>query len=298
MNYKNVTIAGSGVLGSQIAYQTAFHGYNVSIYDINAEAIDKAKEHVKELGLAFQKDLNATLEQISETATRISYFTDLSEAVKDADLVIEAIPENIKIKTEFYKQLSQVAPEKTIFATNTSSLLPSQFAEATGRPSQFLALHFANEIRTHNTAEIMGHATTDKAIFKHVVLFAESIGMIALPLYKEQPGYLLNSLLMPFLAAATDLLVNEVADAATIDKTWMIATGAPTGPFGILDIVGITTAYNINKLKAKEGEDPSRFHAANYLKENYIDKNKLGVSTGEGFYTYPNPEYLDPDFLK
>ncbi|GAE48099.1 3-hydroxybutyryl-CoA dehydrogenase [Mesobacillus boroniphilus JCM 21738] len=128
-----------------------------------------------------------------------------------------------------------------MFATNTSTLLPSQFADATGRPEKFLALHFANEIWKNNTAEVMMHPGTDKEVFNDLLEFAKAIGMVALPLYKEQPGYILNSLLVPFLEAGQMLLMKEVADPETIDKTWMIATGAPKGPFAILDIVGITT---------------------------------------------------------
>jgi len=127
--------------------------------------------------------------------------------------------------------------------------------------------------------------------------FAKAIGMVALPLYKEQPGYILNSLLVPFLEAGQMLLMKEVADPETIDKTWMIATGAPKGPFAILDIVGITTAYNIANAKGEAGV-PQFKELANLLKTEYIDKGKLGVATGEGFYKYPNPSYEQPGFLK
>jgi len=298
MNFKNITIAGSGVLGYQIAFQTAFHGYQVTVYDINEEVLEKAKSKFGMLEKAFRQDLHATDEQLEATFKRLSYTSDLAQAVQDSDLLIEAVPENPAIKIAFYKELAKVAPEKTIFATNSSTLLPSQFAQDTERPSKFLSLHFANEIWKHNTAEIMGHPGTDPQIFDAVVDFAKSIGMVALPLNKEQPGYIVNSLLIPLLSAATDLLVNEVADVETIDKTWMVATGAPTGPFGILDIVGITTAYNINKMSAEATKDPLKIKTVAYLKEHFIDKNKLGVATGEGFYTYPNPAYQAPDFLK
>ncbi|WP_047244861.1 3-hydroxyacyl-CoA dehydrogenase [Maribacter thermophilus] len=298
MNYKNITIAGSGVLGYQIAFQTAFHGFNVTVYDINDEVLEKAKTKFDTLGDAYKNDLNATQEEIDKTGQNLSYTSNLAEAVKNADLLIEAIPENPAIKTDFYKKLAKVAPEKTVFATNSSTLLPSQFAEATGRPSKFLALHFANTIWIHNTAEIMGHATTDPKVFDDLVAFAKAIGMLALPLHKEQPGYILNTLLVPLLSAATRLLVTEVADPQTIDKTWMKATGAPAGPFGILDVVGITTAYNIDKIAAEKTQDELKIKTVKYLKENYIDKNKLGVSTGEGFYKYPNPAYKNPEFLK
>lgn len=298
MKIQNVTIAGSGVLGSQIAFQSAFHGFNVVVYDINDEVLEKAKKSFQILAGNFKKDLNATDLQLEEAFKKISYSSDLKDSVKDSDLMIEAIPENPAIKTEFYTKLAPLAPEKTIFATNTSTLLPSMFASVSGRPGKFLSLHFANEIWKHNTAEIMGHATTNPEVFQDVVDFAKNIGMVALPLHKEQPGYIVNSLLVPLLDAATTLLVNDVADVETVDKAWMVATGAPVGPFGILDVVGITTAYNINKIKFKKTKDETAGKVVDYLKKNFIDQNKLGLSTLEGFYKYPNPTFQDVDFLK
>ncbi|ROI06428.1 3-hydroxyacyl-CoA dehydrogenase [Chryseobacterium sp. G0240] len=298
MNFKNITVAGSGVLGYQIAFQTAYHGFKVIVYDISDEVLEKAKNKFAALSDAYKKDLNATQEQLDTTFKNLSYSSDLAVAVKDADLLIEAVPEDPKIKTEFYHQLAKVAPEKTVFATNSSTLLPSEFAEATGRPEKFVALHFANEIWKHNTGEVMRHAETSPEVFDSVITFAKAIGMVALPIRKEQPGYIVNSLLVPLLGAAVNLWINEVADIETIDKTWMVATGAPTGPFGILDVVGITTAYNINKMEAEETQDPLKIKAVEKLKTEYIDKGKLGVLTGEGFYKYPNPAYQDKDFLK
>lgn len=287
MNIKKVTIAGSGVLGAQIAFQTAFHGYAVMVYDLSDEILEKAKATFLKLGEAYKADLNASQQQIDEAMGRLHFSADLAEAIADADLLIESIPENPSVKTGFYEKLAAVAPQKTIFATNSSTMLPSQFAESTGRPAQFAALHFANQIWKHNTAEIMGHPGTDAKVFDTLLAFAKSIGMVALPLHKEQPGYIVNSLLIPFLGAALDLLVKGVADVATIDKTWTVATGAPAGPFRILDVVGITTAYNINKMEAEKTSDPMKQRVVDYLKENYLDQGKLGVATGEGFYAYP-----------
>lgn len=297
MHFKNITVAGSGVLGSQIAFQTAYKGFKVSVYDISDEAIEKAKERMKYLQSRYTQDLGASENELNQTLARISFYTDLSEAVKDADFLIEAVPEVVQIKTDFYKQLAKVAPEKTVFATNSSTLLPSQFADVTGRPEKFLALHFANEIWKNNTAEVMKHPSTNEKTFEDVMEFAKAIGMVALPLYKEQPGYILNSLLVPFLEAAQKLIVKEVADVETIDKTWMIGTGAPLGPFAILDIVGIRTAYNIVEAKAKATNNEEFKKIANFLKTKYIDQNKLGIETGEGFYKYPNPSYRNPNFL-
>lgn len=297
MNYTNITVAGSGVLGSQIAFQTAFHGFNVSVYDINNEALERAKERINALKPKYQKDLGATQEEVDAAYDRLSFSSDLAQAVEDADLMIEAVPEVVEIKTSFYTELAKVAPDKTIFATNSSTMLPSQFAEYTGRPNKFLALHFANEIWKNNTGEVMKHAGTDEAVFEEVIEFAKAIGMVALPIHKEQPGYILNTLLVPFLNAAQYLLVNEIADPETIDKTWMIATGAPTGPFAILDVIGINTPYNLSLARAAAG-DKHAAKVAEYLKTEFIDKGKLGIQNGKGFYDYPNPNFLNPDFLK
>lgn len=298
MDFKNITIAGSGVLGYQIAFQTAYHGFKVVVYDINDEVLEKARNKFTVLAEAYKKDLKATQEQIDITFQNINYSSDLAAALKAADLLIEAVPEDPEIKIDFYHKLAKVAPEKTVFATNSSTLLPSQFADATGRPSKFVALHFANEIWKHNTGEVMRHPGTSQEVFDSVIQFAKAIGMVALPIYKEQPGYIVNSLLVPLLGAAVNLWIDEVADIETIDKTWMVATGAPAGPFGILDVVGITTAYNINKMEAEETQDPLKIKAVEKMKEDYIDKGKLGVLSGEGFYKYPNPAYQDKDFLK
>ena len=295
MSFKNITVAGSGVLGSQIAFQTAFHGYNVSVYDINDAALEKAKERLRIL-----KDTYANYFKDEEKAAaaleRFTFSSSLKEAVKDADLVIEAIPELEEIKINFYKELATFAPGKTVFASNSSTMVPSQFAKYTGRPEKFLALHFANEVWKNNTAEVMGHPGTDKQYEEQVIGFAKSIGMIPLHILKEQPGYILNSLLVPFLNAGQVLLAKGVADPETIDKTWMLATGAPLGPFAILDVVGLQTAYNIVATEAKQ--NPAAQPIADLLKKEYIDKGKMGRATGEGFYKYPNPAFLDPDFLK
>lgn len=284
MNIRKVTVLGTGVLGSQIAFQTAYCGFEVSAYDINDGALETAKKRFAGLVEAYKADKYPGTEdgQAERAAEAIRLTTDLAEAVADADLVIEAVPETPEIKTSTYEKLAAVAPEKTIFATNTSTMLPSSFMEATGRPEKFLALHFANHIWRLNTAEIMGTPKTDPKVFDEIVEFAEAIKMVPIKVLKEQPGYVLNSLLVPFLNAGAGLLVGGVADVETIDKTWRIATGAPLGPFQIYDVVGLNTAYNISSANPA----PAAQAFAKLLKEQYIDQGKLGRETGEGFYTY------------
>ena len=295
MNFKNVTIAGSGVLGSQIAFQSAFFGFNVNVYDINDGAIEAAKTRMESLKATYSEYFNDA-EKAEKAFANLTYYTDLAQAVKDADIIVEAVPERIEIKQSFYENLGKVAPEKTVFASNSSTLLPSQFAQFTGRPEKFLALHFANSIWQNNTAEVMGHPGTEEQYVEQVADFARAINMIPFVLKKEQPGYILNTLLVPFLSAAMELWVKDIADPQTIDKNWMISTGAPRGPFAIYDIVGMETPYNLNLMRAEK--DPAAKFVAEKIKREMIDQGKMGISTGEGFYKYPNPAYMDPDFLK
>ena len=281
-----VTILGTGVMGSQIAFQIAYSGFDVSAYDINEEILEQARKKFAHLAAVYEKEVpDADSDKTAKAIARISLSSNLADAAEDADLVIEAVPEVLEIKRDIYEKLATVAPAKTIFATNSSTLLPSDIKDFTGRPDRFLAMHFANMIWKLNSAEIMGTPDTDPAVFDTVVAFASQIGMVPIPIHKEKAGYVLNSLLIPWLNAAADLAAGGYAMPEDIDKVWHIATGAPLGPFQVYDIIGLKTPYNI----LSHG-DAHEQKLAEWLKENYIDKGKLGISTGAGFYTYPKPD--------
>ena len=309
MNIKNVVVAGGGVLGSQIAFQSAFCGFNVTIWLRSEGSIERTKPKLERLkdvylntleqmktdksaycrGFSDKEDL--TIEEIDELKEctikaydGIKLTTSYEDAAADADLVIEAIAEDPEQKISFYQELAKHLPEKTILVTNSSTMLPSSFAKYTGRPEKYLALHFANSIWSNNTAEIMGHSETQQKYYDEVVKFAQDINMVPLKLKKEQPGYILNSMLVPFLSAAEALLANDVADHETIDKTWILATGAPIGPFRILDIVGLTTAYNIVIMNPEAGDKNTTPGKIAALLKEKIDKGKTGINAGEGFY--------------
>ncbi len=284
MTIENLTVLGTGVLGSQIAYQAAYAGFHVTAWDISDDAVTAAGTRFQQLADTYESDVEGATyaNKARHTATSITLTTDLATALAEADLVIEAVPEDPSIKRDTWTRVGGSAPEHTIFATNSSTLLPSSLKDFTGRPEKFLAIHFANHIWAQNTAEIMGTSDTDHAVFQTAVDFAERMGMVPVELKKEKAGYVLNSLLVPLLDAAAELLVGGYADIETVDKTWRIGTGAPLGPFQIFDIVGLTTARNI----AAASESPIQQQFADYLKTNYIDKGKLGTATGEGFYTY------------
>lgn len=316
MGFKKVVVVGGGVLGSQIAYQVAYKGFDVTVWLRTEASIDRARPKFARWHETYKKDLDAvkpligtetkmyprgliedfaalTPEKIEELKAQadtayenLNYELDMATAMADADLVIESLSEDPKAKIAFYEKMAPLLPEKTVVVTNSSTMVPSTFASYTGRPEKYLALHFANEIWKNNTAEIMGHPGTDQAYYDQVVAFAKEIGMIPLCLKKEQPGYIINSLLVPFLNAGQALYANDVADPQTIDLTWMLGTGAPLGPFRILDIVGLDTAYNI-VMMSPDAQNPDTLPGkiAKRLKE-HIDAGKKGVATGEGFYKY------------
>ena len=316
---KKITLIGGGVLGVQIGLMCAYTGHDTTFWlrsegsigrtqpkiDLYSEWMLSDLEAAKQLiGNPMGKFLYAkglikdwdgiTAEAIDDLiaaakenfAKLIHIELDMAKAVEDADFVIEAMAEDPAQKIDIYKQLKDLLSEKTILLTNSSTLLPSMFAEYTGRPEKYCALHFANTIWKNNTGEVMGHPGTDPEVFKKTVELAVEINMIPLELHKEQPGYILNSMLVPFLSAAQGLWARGVADPATIDLTWELATGAPKGPFKILDIVGLETAYNINLMKPETKVEGSDSWMISKLLKEKIDKGETGVNAGKGFYDY------------
>lgn len=293
---KKVTVAGGGVLGSQIAYQTAANGYEVTVYDIS-DALEDAKERMGKNAEAFADYKEIDQGKAKDIADGISFTDDPETAVEDADLLIEAIIENVDIKSDFYQTFAKAAPEKTIFATNTSSLLPSQFMEDTGRPEKYCGLHFSNPVWEKPLVEVMGTSKTDEAILEEMLEFGKSIGMTPVVAHKEQPGYLLNSLLIPWLEGAQYLLGAGVSSVEDIDKTWILGRDH-TGPFGVLDVIGFDTVKAITEAKVKDNPDVEwRKNFLDTITEK-IDAGHTGRATGEGFYTYPNPAFKADDFFE
>lgn len=311
---KRIVVAGGGVLGSQIAFQAAYCGCDVTIWLRSEGSIGRTLpklEHLKKTyletidamsgaegktpqlwaaGIADADDFDPDIcrARVDKAAVSLRTELDLAKAVADAELVIESMAENAEDKIAFYKKLAPVLPPQTILVTNSSTLLPSKFAKYTGRPEKYLALHFANSIWKNNTAEIMAQPKTSQASFDAVMAFAEQIRMLPLPVRKEKSGYLLNSMLVPMLFSAMDLYVNGISDPQSIDLAWTRGTGAPKGPFRILDTVGLTTAHNIVKqyLKVPSFLAPYNFRGMDAMLRKYIDEGKLGMSSGEGFYRY------------
>ncbi len=294
----NLTLLGAGVLGGQIAWHSAFKGKSVVVYDLYEKGLEQCRKDQEGYARVYIDSLGADEKLIAATRGRLTFTSDLALAAAKADLVIEAVPEIPDVKTAVYKELAKHLPAHTLIATNSSTLLPSQFADDTGRPEKYCALHFANQIWHQNLAEIMAHPKTSLETLTIVTRFAIEIGMLPIPLQKEQNGYVINSLLVPLLNATISLLANGVSTPETIDRTYMINNrGCKAGPCGIIDVIGMTTAYNVSYYWGTEKQDEQLLLGARYIKENFLDKGKLGAQTGEGFYTYPHPRFAEPGFL-
>src|SRR5262249_55913272 len=178
MNLTKITTAGAGTMGSQVAWQMAFHGKQVIVYDATPAGLEKGKAFHREYAEHFIKKRGATRQQIDDTFAHLTYTTDLTAAVRDADLISESVPESIPIKESFCREASRHAPPHTVFTTTTSTLPPSTLAGFVDRPRKFLALHFAIGVWDSNIGEVMGHPGTDPAVFERLLKFAEEIGLV------------------------------------------------------------------------------------------------------------------------
>ena len=318
-NFKKIVVAGGGVLGSQIAYQCAYCGFDVTIWLRSESSITRCQPKIDNLkktyleALKLMNDSSSAHENWCPGLADFDNFDykdcvnkveninvklelDMKKAFKDADLIIESMAENKEDKIAFYEKIAPLLDEKTVVVTNSSTLLPSMFAKYTGREDKYLSMHFANSIWKNNVSEIMVQAKTDKKYFDQICEFANEIRMLALPVLKEKSGYLLNSMLVPFLLSGLDLYANGISDPQSIDLAWTKGTGAPKGPFKIFDTVGLTTALNIVDQYQKvpglfmpllsKMMLPYNFKGMKEILEKYIAEGKLGMSTGEGFYKY------------
>lgn len=282
---------GAGTLGTRVALQSALSGYKVKVYDVSSKALENSKKSMikilEQLAKNSGLEANAGLQAISS----IIFTDNPNDAVNDADIINESVLENVEVKNQVWKLFGQIAPEKTIFTTNTSFLLPSMFAEISGRPEKFCSLHF-HDVFYSKVVDVMPHTGTNPSLIQVLMDFGRSLEQVPVLVKKENPGYIFNSMLMAFIGAAGKLLTGEVASIEDIDRSWMVNFHMQKGPFGILDAIGLDTAWHVT---SNLPDKASQAFAA--LLKTYIDAGKLGEKTGEGFYTYPHPAYKDPGFL-
>ncbi len=292
---KKVLIIGAGTMGQQIGFQCAIHGFEVALYDVAQDVLDKSLKRLNRLAAEFTVAGKLTEEEACQALDRISATTDAAAAAAEADLVSESVPEDPKLKGRVFAQFNELCPERTVFTTNTSSLVPSMFAEATGRPIQFAAFHF-HDVRLTNVVDIMPHPQTAPETVALIKAFAKKIGQVAIVMEKENYGYVFNFMLMDWMKSAQTLASRNIATVEDIDRAWMGVMHAPAGPFGIMDSIGLDTALKVTDYWAEVLDDQQAKMNADFLRQ-YVEAGSLGVKSGCGFYEYPKPAYARPGFI-
>ena len=293
---RHVLVVGTGTMGQKIALQCARYGYEVIAYDGFAKSLENAQERIPAYAADLVSQGLMTAAEVEPTLARITYTLNPEDGAQ-ADLISESVLEDPELKGKIFAQFNAICPPHTLFTTNTSTLLPSMFAAATGRPDKFAALHFYG-VWMKNLADIMPHPGTSPETLSLLMAFAKRIGQVPTLLKKEYPGYIGNTILGALNAVALKLVfVDRVATIEDVDRAFMLLEGTPYGPFGWLDSNGLDTIWHVMESGAKISGDPGAQEFADMFKREYIDKGWLGVKSGKGFYSYPNPAFSQPDFL-
>ena len=288
---KKFLVLGGGTLGLRIGLQAALSGFDVTIYDINEKTFESAKKIQDSILKSLIQKERITNEEANAALKRIIFTINAEEAAKDADFVSESVIEELEVKKKVWKQFSILCPAHTVFTTNTSYLMPSWFAAETGRPNKFCAFHF-HDVFFANVVDIMPHAETEQWVIDLLMVLGRKLNQTPVFVKKESPGYIFNSMLMALLGAAGALVTYDVSSIEDVDRSWMGNFKMETGPFGILDAIGLDTAWHITNTQS---DIKSKKFAA--LLKTYVDNGKSGVKTDEGFYKYPNPAFKDKNFV-
>jgi len=296
MKIKKVAAIGTETMGTQIAIHSSFHGYEVSAYDPDKKAHQRVLEMIKVRIANSNREPTLSLAEIQKQAKKVKWGKSLEGAVRGADLVFEAIPEDLRLKQPIFKDIGDHAPQKAILATNSSSIHVSRVENATKRPERCLNLHFYSLDLGRNIVDVMGGTKTSPDIIEAGKEWVRSIGCIPLTVKKELLGFCFNRVWRAVKRETLHMWAGGSVDLRDIDRGWMVWTGMSQGPFGVMDAVGLDVVYGIEKVYYEESKDP-RDYPPEALKA-MVDRNELGVKTGKGFYTYPNPEYKKSDFLK
>lgn len=288
---RQVLIIGSGTLGSRIGLQCAISGFEATIYDIHEKAFVQARQtHAYILKDLIKREV-VTEDQAQEIKSRIFWETDLAAAAKEADLVSESVTEDVALKKKVWEKVGALCPAHAVLTTNTSSLLPSQFAQESGRPERFCAYHF-HDVFKANVVDIMPHSGTAPWVVELLKELAPRLNQIPVVIQKETPFYVFNAMLGVIFDTAGMLVAQGKTSIEDVDRSWMGNFKLLVGPFGIMDAVGLDTVWHVTMAQG----DQKKQGFADYIKT-YLDQGKMGVKTGEGFYKYPKPAYKQEGFL-
>ncbi len=280
---KIVTVIGSGTMGNGICHVFAQSGFNVHMMDINQAALDKAIATIgKNMDRQVAKN-TLTEDDKKQALSRITTYTALADAVKDADLVVEAATENIDLKIKIFQDLDKLCPPHTILATNTSSISITRIGSFTKRPGQVIGMHFMNPVPVMRLIEIINGYATDATVTQTVYDLSKYLGKVPC-VVNDYPGFISNRILMPLINEAILSLQEGVAGVEEIDTIMKLGMAHPMGPLQLADFIGLDTCYSImNVLHMGFGNQK---YAPATLLANMVQAGFLGVKSGEGFYKY------------
>jgi 3-hydroxybutyryl-CoA dehydrogenase len=279
---KRVGVLGCGLMGSGIAQVAAAAGYDTVVRDVSKELLDRGRAGIEKSLAKFVEKGKLDAAARDATLKRLTFTTTVAD-LKGADIVIEAITEDLALKNALYKELDGLCGPATIFASNTSSLTIAEMAAATKRADRFVGLHFFNPVPLMQLVEVVRTVTTSDDAFKRAFAFAKSLGKEAVAA-KDNSGFIVNLLLVPYLLDAIRAVERGVGSVPDVDKAMQLGCGYPMGPLALLDFVGLDTTYHIAEIMFKEYREQR--YAPPPLLKRMVLAGMYGKKSGKGFYTY------------
>ena len=281
---KNISVIGSGTMGNGIAQTFALFNFNVKLYDINSENLKKGEQTIlKNLQRMVNKE-KITESEAENTVGNIKYSSDF-DSILNADLVIEVVSENLKLKKSIFKELDLKCPKNTIIASNTSSISITKLAEATTRKDKVIGMHFMNPVPIMKLVEVINSKYTSKETTDIIITLSEQLEKIPL-VVNDFPGFISNRILMPMINEAIESLDQGVADVKNIDGIMKLGMGHPMGPLQLADLIGLDVCKSILEVMLDGLKNPK--YKPNKLLIELVSRGRLGIKSGEGFYDYSN----------
>ena len=279
----NITVLGAGTMGNGIAHVFAQNNFKVNLVDISSEALENAIKTIsKNLDRMVAKekisddDKNSTLNNLSTT-------NSIENGVKEADLVVEAATENTSLKIKIFKELDELCPEKTILATNTSSISITKIAAVTNRPEKVIGMHFMNPVPVMKLVEVIKGYSTSSSVLEEIMCLSKKLGKVPVEV-NDYPGFVANKILMPMINEAIITLYEGVAGVEEIDTVMKLGMAHPMGPLQLADFIGLDVCLAILNVLQDGFGNPK--YAPCPLLVNMVTAGKMGVKSGEGFYEW------------